>query len=829
MAASIGNLYASLTLNSAEFISGLKRAERQTNQTSSALSSNFGKMRVAAAGAMAGIIATFSIDFTAELIKRALDFADTIADLSDRTGASTRSIQEFRYAAQLSGSDIETADVALEKFTKNLGLAQSNSQAQVKMFRELGVTSGDFDVALRQTIDGISQLPTLQQRNAAAMEIFGKKAGTLTALLSQGSKGFDELARRAHELGVVLGDDVVRNAGQANDQLDTMKMILTAQLASVIVQNAGAIVSLAQGISSLVGALAQFWNSNPRSALAIIGALGGGVVGGPIGAAIGGVGGFMAGDWVDKNRRQKNPALYRAMDEQKAAEAALAAARSGRKAISESPSASNAWGTGLWNVYRARPNGPNPKEVAAAQARLNRANATLEAERKKNTGIPATTGLGTDLGTTDLPGISSKPFKPSGSSAPQGPTPEQIAKMMADNLFNFNRDLADARNELLDAQSALLSSNPAQQAADQKSQLLADLADRNAIIDRDMQVDPTRPNEPPALSAAQGEQLKLLYSQIATARSQLIDQEEAERILEEQLRIRTSELQNEQDLLAGSSALARTASERRSIELRILDLAHQREKAELDAVVASSTATDAEKKIAEARLAILDRLKGNQEREIKQQTMGPLENYLDSIPQSAAEIDEAFQNIAVGGLQEFREGILDAILESKNLGDVFGNVAKSIIRGLLDIALQQAIIKPIGAALFGGGEEGGSGGGWLSSIFGGAKKLLTKAVTPTQGHANGGLFHGGYTKINERGDEAINIPGGVIMPNRAFKQLVRGSGGGGTVINVDARGSSDPAAVRLQVAQGIAAAMPINNQNATNATLGKLQRPRLGR
>jgi hypothetical protein len=80
--------------------------------------------------------------------------------------------------------------------------------------------------------------------------------------------------------------------------------------------------------------------------------------------------------------------------------------------------------------------------------------------------------------------------------------------------------------------------------------------------------------------------------------------------------------------------------------------------------------------------------------------------------------------------------------------------------------------------------------------------------------------------VGERVPELF-VPGGngTIIPN----QNVRGGGGGSNIsVNVDARGSSDPAAVRAQVQQGILEADPAIIAAAESRTISNLRRPRLG-
>ena len=101
-----------------------------------------------------------------------------------------------------------------------------------------------------------------------------------------------------------------------------------------------------------------------------------------------------------------------------------------------------------------------------------------------------------------------------------------------------------------------------------------------------------------------------------------------------------------------------------------------------------------------------------------------------------------------------------------------------------------------------------------------------ESVSPFMKAANGTINSpGGLTWVGERGPELVNLPRGsqVIPAHRA-----QSMGGGGVTVNVDARGSSDPAAVRAQVQQGIMEAAPAIIAAAQARTVSGLRRPRLG-
>ncbi|RSU77417.1 hypothetical protein BRX37_06050 [Sphingomonas sp. S-NIH.Pt3_0716] len=772
-------------MESAQFIAGMKKAAAQSEATNKAIS----RAMDGAKTAVTGLLAVMSVDAFVSAARAAFDYADSIVDLADRTGATTKSIQELRYAAQMTGSDFASADGALEKFAKNLGTAQSGGKAMGEVFKSLGVTSSDFDQALRETIDGISKLPTVSQRNAAALQVFGKSAGTLTALMGEGAKGFDEFADKAADLGIVLGDDLLRNAGQINDRLDTLKMTLDARFASAIVQNADAIGNLADQVVKIATAMAQFWSQNPTAAMAIMGALAGGIGGGLVGGLPGMVGGAVAGGIggavLGYNSRGERKTLT---DER----ASLVAQNTGKNPLLAAVGIdADAIGKGSpqWKKNEAR--------IKAIDARLARMTAEEEAAAKLLAGGNGGGGGGT------LPPVAGGGKKSTGKTA---------AEIAAEQSARFTADMASGDMELLSAKQALLS-DIVEQSALEREMLAIETDRRKAAIDQDV--------ADKKLTVAQGDALKLLEDKIEYTRADEINLRENEELARQALDVQHSYLDNSRDLLGSEMALARSSADRRAISLRLVDLQYQQERLSIDAILASKQSTAAEKAIAEARLGVLDRLQANDTAAVSRDTMGPLGQYLDGIPRTVGEIQDALGSAAAEGLGSFNDGLREAIRGAGNLGDAFEAVGDRIIDKLIDIALQQAILKPLGS-LFGSvlGSIGTSlaGGGGSDIVLGGAALKIGA-------RANGGLTRAGTYVVGERGPEIVNVGNTAnTVPNHALRSI-RGAGQAGPAVTIGNITSNDPAMVRAMVFEGIAQAAPLLSKQASDRTLGRFQRP----
>ncbi len=768
--ANVGSLIIDLALESAQFINGLKQAQAATQQAAGKITSAMNFMK----GAAIGFVGTLSVDLLSGQIQSAFDYADAIVDLGARTGASTKSIQEFRYAAQMTGSDFATADAAIEKYAKNFGSVMNGNDAMAKKFAELGVTSRDFDMALRQTIQGISKLPSVSQRNAAAFEIFGKSAATLTALMGEGEQGFDRLADAAASLGIVIADDVLQNAGQFNDQMDTMRMVLDAQMANVIVQNADAITQLGNAFIQAAGAAANFFSQMRVDSL-----------------------------MARRNGNLWTPVIDRitGTDSQAEASKELRTFTAGRSALYADNN----------RRYRAgiaqgrSPDEPYMQVLKGQNAQI--METELAARRAARRGVPTRSGAGGRLPT---PTARSKT-----APAPKAKPAERLVDQ-AELDRDWRQAQLRANNALLSAQIGL-QVEPGDRFDMANRRLRNDRDSALLDIDRDTGTDKEVREGKRRYTKAQADELKLAEQAIFDAEYLGELRERDTTVAEQRLELSLSGLRNDADLLQSDIALARSSRDRRDASLKMVRNQFEQERLQLEAIRISETANKAEKAAAEARLKLLPQLQRVAETEVRRQNQSPLEGYLEAIPRTKNEINDALESVEVDGLKSLEDGLLGVIRGTENVGEAFGKMTDLVLDGLLRIGLQQMIIKPLGNLLFGGG-DGGSGG-----IFGSIIKGITGGVKGAR--ANGGYTPPGTYLVGERGPElaTFGAPANVV-PNRALRGFANDNNRG-PVVNINGPiTSNDPAMVRAMVAEGVLSAVPLITKQSTDATLQRLGR-----
>jgi hypothetical protein len=158
----------------------------------------------------------------------AANYADEMLALSTKTGLSTKTLQEFSAVQELIDVDLNTFTSSLSKNTKSMSDAANGSKNASEAYKKLGVSVTDSSGSLRsseevfwQSIDALATMTNETERDAVAMQLFGKSAQELNPLIAQGSEGFAELSQKAHEMGLVMSDEALGALGDLDDAMNT--------------------------------------------------------------------------------------------------------------------------------------------------------------------------------------------------------------------------------------------------------------------------------------------------------------------------------------------------------------------------------------------------------------------------------------------------------------------------------------------------------------------------------------------------------------------------------------------------------------------------------
>jgi len=414
---------------------------------------------------------------------------------------------------------------------------------------------------------------------------------------------------------------------------------------------------------------------------------------------------------------------------------------------------------------------PSDGKLAAAEAKVQ------EAERLYAAGMGALEGLNKAIAGATRPialapaGGGSKGTK-GGKSKGKGNSAEN---RYADEMARLAQEELRARADL--------TTNAADRADLEKQMLEGERAQRIAQIENEESY--TRAQKDAQIAA-----INRIYGKpgqvgkngeiIAEARPGLLAQQINRDLEFRQNAIALSALEAQQATLEAQADLETNVGKRNDLERRALDLQQKIERARLDEAIATEG-------IAESARAELLAQQNIERLKLARSQRSPGQVYRDDLREAADNVNEAIESIEVRGLNALNDGITEAIMGTKSLGDVFKGVANQIIADLIRIAVQQAIVRPIAEALFGGGSSKSSGGGFL-----GLNNII-KTIAAVPGFATGtNNAPRGLAVVGERGPELVRFNGGEqVIPNHAIGNMGVAGAGASVVqhFNLDARGA----------------------------------------
>ena len=156
--------------------------------------------------------------------------ADELTTLSAQTGLSTDELQKYQFAADRIDVSVETITGSMTKLTRSMSSASKGSKTTSQAFAKLGITITDSNGELRdrnevfrETINALGKIENVTERDAVAMELFGKSAQELNPLIMGGADALDEFGKEAEQAGLILSSSQLQNLNVLNDAVDRFK------------------------------------------------------------------------------------------------------------------------------------------------------------------------------------------------------------------------------------------------------------------------------------------------------------------------------------------------------------------------------------------------------------------------------------------------------------------------------------------------------------------------------------------------------------------------------------------------------------------------------
>lgn len=228
MSESLGSLLAKIGLDTSE----LKRGVAESKGL-------MGGLQGAAKGVAIGVagIATAAVAFGAKSAATFASVGGEVMKLQRFTGGTAESMSRLRFAAQESGVDADS-------LAKSMGLLSKKLEAGKDGLDKYGVATKDSHGKMRPLNDvlldtaGIfEKMPNGVEKNALAMQLFGKAGMSMVPFLNRGKAGLSDLEKEADKFGLTLTQknlDAVKRNTMAHREFHAAMQGLQVQIGQYV-------------------------------------------------------------------------------------------------------------------------------------------------------------------------------------------------------------------------------------------------------------------------------------------------------------------------------------------------------------------------------------------------------------------------------------------------------------------------------------------------------------------------------------------------------------------------------------------------------------------
>jgi hypothetical protein len=434
--------------------------------------------------ALGGLAAAAGARELGRLGTQALNSAEQVQRMSDSLGVGVETVQELQFTFSRFGLQQKDVNDALATLADRAQDAIDGTKSIQEDFQAIGISVDQLRgknpaQLMRLVADAIARTEDPSKRAAAAVRILEDEIGQrLLPLLTEGSQGFDRLAQRANEFGLVLDEALIRKGAQAAGELDTLRLAARSAFDTGVIEGftsefdgveeaLSSVTRLSNQFGEALGSalatvtqdadeLLQRMENIARLVLGVYGAFKGGVAGSRLGP-LGTVGGALIGGGAGALSPEAMGLMTRGLggNEQSAEEARLEALREQRdRLVERSRTMANEGESGLTEIDR----------------RITMLNAEIEAtERKIASGQASGGGGGTPIDVTQFAGTSPAP----GSGGGGGDDNLSFAGVDFNERFTTNDAIKETMR--LHEEAAASAREHRQQLRRQAEQLRADL------------------------------------------------------------------------------------------------------------------------------------------------------------------------------------------------------------------------------------------------------------------------------------------------------------------------------------------------------------------
>jgi|GEM_PF-3579107 len=238
-------------------------AEDQTQRAFNSVKNGLGDLANKFSGIKTLLLEVAGITGFGALVQNSIDAGAEISKLSDRLGASTEALSQYRHVAEMSHIPFEVLTKSWQMMEKNISAAAQGTGPAKKGLDELHLSAQNLnqlkpDQQFEILADALSKVPNPADRVRLAFEIMGRSGVQMLQAMQGGSEKIRELRDEADRLGLTLHQAVADKMLAASEAMKEIKEAALGLGNTLAVQLAPAIVKVAEFIEKCVEWVARY-------------------------------------------------------------------------------------------------------------------------------------------------------------------------------------------------------------------------------------------------------------------------------------------------------------------------------------------------------------------------------------------------------------------------------------------------------------------------------------------------------------------------------------------------------------------------------------------
>lgn len=206
-----------------------KKLHTQINKLSKDIGGKLKNATVAVSAGLGAVVATAGV-----AVNKTAELGDRVDKLSQKIGLSRKGFQEWDYVCSQSGMQVESLQMGMKTLVNQIDGVTKGNKASIATFNKLGVSVKDSSGKLKnqeqvfnECVIALTKMKDGSAKAKIANDLFGRSGAELAPIINGNAQTITDLKNRAHELGLVMGDELVDDCVEYGDLMDDMKKATT--------------------------------------------------------------------------------------------------------------------------------------------------------------------------------------------------------------------------------------------------------------------------------------------------------------------------------------------------------------------------------------------------------------------------------------------------------------------------------------------------------------------------------------------------------------------------------------------------------------------------